>query len=231
MEQEKVNQTKIDQAKRRIHQSLDKKQSPSPADVEIIGGKVALEDLLSYRQETISQIKEVVGETATNPIKLNSQQDTPSSSKEDDKPKKQTKAEKDYYEFVDHRLGPLMTLVLFLFVRNWEKAAFYALSETESHELAGPMSNIGPRIEKLLKAPTWAHDLVTASDDVVTILFVMAGYLDRIGALDVLLPMGKKEKKVVEKSEPTIDTSKVQNGKFVDIRNIPGFGSQLYADT
>lgn len=160
-------------------------------------------------------------------------------------------SEKDYFEFVDERLGPLMCFFIFLVVRDWERAAFYSLSPDECEKLAEPASRIGPRLEKLFHLPGWVHLVVTTSDDTVTILYVMASYFQRVGILDKIMPVFSKVNKEVrdkyagrnkQQSQPIVSPRPLQEEKSysngysrqaIDQRDgytVQGIGSQYIPD-
>lgn len=178
-------QNQIQMAERRIHMALDKGQKPSPGDVNILQlAEIPLESLLVSRQEMLEKIQTVVGE----PEKIAVNESLSGSKNEivqEKKPK--DKRGKDLYEFFDKRVGPLMILILFTFMRDWDKARLYALSPEECHELAGPASNVFSRFEKLFDIPDWVHEVIVSSDDTVTMLYVMVGYLERTGLLDKII--------------------------------------------
>lgn len=243
--------TQVISAQRRIHTALDKGERPSPGDVEIIGGQEALTSLLSSRSELKETIEKATEQermqvkgSREEPISLNKNDlssGTAPGSKEES-PRKRTKAENDYYEFVANRLGPLMVFFLFIALRDWDRAAFYALSPDECDKLAGPLSHMLPRLEETFHAPKWVRTIIVTSDDTVTLLYVVAGYLERTGMLDKLLPLFAPAKKETEKkhaSQPVVDISKVQQQGYqpvaydrqaIDPRQIYSIGSQYAAD-
>ena len=96
--------------------------------------------------------------------------------------------ERDWYVFFNERFGPLVVLVLWLFMAELSQAQFYAPSPQECHSLAEPMSRLMPRIESLFNVPKWAHDALVSADDVVTLGMVLMSYLSRIGVLEKMLP-------------------------------------------
>ena len=99
-----------------------------------------------------------------------------------------TPREKDYYQFFDQRFGPLIVLVLYLTMADLQKATFYAPSPTECHDLAPHLARLGPKVEDIFHLPRWVHEVVVTSDDTFTVGMVLVGYLDRIGALEKLIP-------------------------------------------
>lgn len=230
--------TQLETAKVRIHKALDRGMEPAIADVEAIGGEQALQALRSSRlelKETLQQAaKSEKMERASNPVRLSPNPDSASSGNtQSGQDKKLSKDEKDYFDFIESRLGPLMTVILYLGLRDWDRAAFYALSPTECHELAGPISRMGPKFEALFKTPKWVHTAITTSDDTVTLIYVLAGYLDRIGVLDKMLPtFSRKTQETKKKYEPTPNTEQVANGarvngnraELVKLSDIPLFG-------
>lgn len=96
--------------------------------------------------------------------------------------------EKDYFQFFERRFGPLIVLILYFAMADLEKAVFYAPSPSECKELAPHLARIGPKAEDLLHLPKWAHEAIVTSDSTFTVGMVLAGYLDRIGVLEKLLP-------------------------------------------
>jgi hypothetical protein len=233
----------VQRAERRIHAALDKNQAPSPPDVEMIGGTAALKTLISSRSLVKEEIKEAVKEEVREPVKLKITGEASGSSTTEDpqqppKPRKLTKDEQDYKDFVSKRIGPMMVLFLFFFLRDWAKATFYAFSPDECEKMSGPISHIGPRIEKLFRFPGWVHAVIVTSDDTVTLLFVMAGYLERTGMLDKLIPLTsimtketKKKHESTQKAQPVGSVGSVQQNGYgpVDLRAI-GIGSQYITD-
>src|SRR5438309_796131 len=201
MEKEKTtpSMAQIIQAKRRIHTALDKGERPSSGDVEMIGGQEQLISLLSSRSEmkeaisklTDQEVRQVQEENSRdNPTILKEKESSGGTQRvsEAEEPKrKMSKAEKDYYDFIGQRLGPLMCFFLFLAFRDWQKASFYAFSPDETQKMAEPISKIGPKVEELFRTPKWVHTLVTTSDDTVTLLMVFANYFERTGILDIIL--------------------------------------------
>lgn len=249
------------QAKLRIHKALDRGEKPSPVDVETIGGEEALQSLLDSRSELKETVEKLTREArqeakeemvqrqeVREEVKSGRAFSTSDTEGKEEPPKKMTREEKDYYEFTHDRLGPLMCLFIFFFVRDWEKASFYALSPEETSKLAGPMSKLGPRIESLFHTPKWVHVAVTASDDAVTVLFVLAGYLERTGILDKLFPIfSKAAQQTVGKYakgssqnhvQPTPDTGPISEPEYsngysrqaIDARTVYRVGSQWSAD-
>lgn len=227
-------------AKLRIHKALDKGEAPSPVDVETIGGEEALQDLLSSRSEMKEAVEKLTREARQEAReemvqKLEEKEEIKSGrvfstsateGKDEQQPKKMSKDEKDYYEFTHDRLGPLMCLFIFFFVRDWQKATFYALSPDETSRLAGPISKLGPRLESLFRAPKWVHVAVTASDDAVTVLFVLAGYLERTGILDKIFPLlSRTTKETVSKYAKGSSQDNVQS--FADTGPVqePGYSN------
>jgi hypothetical protein len=209
------SQTEQQRAERRIHQALDKGLQPSPGDVNILElAGIPLENLLSSRQETQAKIAQVVGK----PEKITLD---PSGSKEglgQERKPPRDKRGKDLYEFFNSRIGPLMILILFVFMRDWDKARLYALSPDECHELAGPASNVFARFEKLFDVPDWIHEVIVSSDDTVTILYVLVGYLERTGLLDKIihfcLPVERKQDNGSIGYPEGIQTEESTNGVF-----------------
>lgn len=99
-----------------------------------------------------------------------------------------TPREKDYFQFFDQRFGPLIVLLLYISMADLEKATFYAPSPQECHDLAPHLARLGPKVEDIFHLPRWIHEVVVTSDDTFTVGMVIVGYLDRIGALEKLLP-------------------------------------------
>lgn len=127
---------------------------------------------------------------------------------------------KDLYEFVEKRLGPLMILCLFVFVRDWDKARLYALSPDECHELAGPAANVMSRFERLFDIPDWIHEALVSSDDTITILYVLVGYLERTGILDKIIHFQ------LPKGKPNVDPGNIE-GVSNDQQNGYQFAGQI----
>lgn len=249
--EQKATMAQVIQAKRRVHQSLDKGISPSPVDVEILGGQEALETLLSSRSEMKEAISQIAGPELAKtqeenqpsqawPQEKASTSETGSEPEKPVQPRKMTRDEKDYFEFVGTRLGPLMCLIIFLVVHDWEKAAYYAFSPDECEKMASPLSKIGPRIEKLFHAPAWVHTVVTTSDDTVTLLFVFASYFERIVILDKIMPVfSTARKETVKKHEqrsghpeqvqPVKAESNGYSGGYQNVTALP-IGSQWASD-
>lgn len=223
--------TQLHQAERRIHQALDQKKTPNPADLKLLEEQgTNLEALLRSRQETSQRVREAQGTNSPSqpePLHFKGASEKESLTQQ---PKKLSKSEQDYFDFVDKRLGPLMTLALFLVMRNWDKAGFYAFSPDECHDMASPLANIGPRLEKLFHAPGWVHIMVTASDDVVTLLFVMAGYLERVGLLDKIFTAPKEKKEVEHERNGHLETVQTTTNGYVDPRTFPVLGNQYATD-
>jgi hypothetical protein len=203
-------QTEVQRAQRRIHQALDKGLKPSPGDVSVLDlAEIPLENLIASRQEVQEKINQVVGEPERIQIR-ESLSGSKSTSIPDKKPR--DKRGKDLYDFFDHRLGPLMILLIFVFVRDWDKARLYALSPDECHELAGPGSNVFSRFEKLFDVPDWIHEVVVSSDDTITIMYVLVEYLNRTGLLDKIIHFPERNTSNVNVEHP--QGVQEQNGVF-----------------
>jgi len=147
-----------------------------------------------------------------------------------------------------------MVLVLVVILRDWDKAAFYALSPDECQQLAPHAARLAPKIEDNLHVPKWVHDAIVTSDDTVALISLAIGYLSRIGVLDKVVPQIVKAftpPRREQHEQSTSNTSKVspeQNGHAtgqfskpgggvvaynpsrVDITKVPGIGAQ-YTDS
>lgn len=69
-----------------------------------------------------------------------------------------------------------------------EKASFYAPNPEECEELAPHAARLAVKIESTFNIPTWAHNAIVSSDDIISIGLVVVGYLDRIGVLTKIKP-------------------------------------------
>lgn len=105
-----------------------------------------------------------------------------------------------------------MILALFVFLRDWDRATHYALNPEECHELAPAAANVVSRFERIFDVPDWIHEVIVSSDDTVTILYVLIGYLERTGLLDkiihIAIPKGKPHVGTIN----TENVSEEQNG-------------------
>jgi hypothetical protein len=96
--------------------------------------------------------------------------------------------ERSWHDFFANRFGPFIVMVLWFATADLDKASFYAPSPEECQTAALPLSKIATRVESWLNVPTWMHDVVVSTDDVVTLGMVAMSYLDRIGYLNKLAP-------------------------------------------
>jgi hypothetical protein len=148
--------------------------------------------------------------------------------------------EKSWYDFFNNRFGPLVLLVLWFATADLDKASFYAPSPEECQTAALPLSKIAARVESWLNVPTWAHDVMVSTDDIVTLGMVGMAYLDRIGYLNKLAPYfsgaaSRMRKMNVEARSPGAHppVQSGQNGhseESVDPGFLFGVGSQWAAE-
>lgn len=124
------------------------------------------------------------GETLSNSKQSNAGEGQGSYS--EDHPRRLSAAEKDYAEFFTHRFGPLIVLIIWVVTRgDWDAAKFYAPDEDECRDIAPHAA----RILSKYNLPKQVRTAITTSDDTIALLFVLAGYFDRIGLFDRLVPM------------------------------------------
>lgn len=143
------------------------------------------------------------------------------------------KKEKDWYDFFSNRFGPLIVLILWASTANLEKATFYAPTPSEIQPVSLPLAKVATKIENWFHVPTWVHDVATSSDDIVSIGMAVTAYLDRIGALEKMVPFYrnlssrmsvKKNDRTREETKHTRSTSALQPAVFA------GIGSQHLSD-
>ena len=147
---------------------------------------------------------------------------------------------KDWQEFTAKRLGPLVILLIWIFTRDIEKAEFYAPTPDECKELAPHVARLAPRIEGWLNVPTWGHDLLVTSDDTISLITLVAAYLDRTGLIDKAIPGVTK---LIKKENPINGTRQTiqpippgapggapapggANTGELDLANVRGIGGQ-----
>lgn len=102
--------------------------------------------------------------------------------------KRVSQSEREWTLFFKEKFGPFIVLILFVFMRDWNKATFYAPSPKECFDLSGPFARIAIKLEQLFSPPKWVRAVIVTSDDVMTVGYVLTSYLERTGLLDNLLP-------------------------------------------
>ena len=125
------------------------------------------------------------------------------------KVKRVSPREKAFTEFYHDKFGPLLILLLFIAMRDWQRATFYAFSPKEMHDLSGPLARITIKILDLIKPPQWVEDAIMVSDDVITVGYVMTSYLERTGILDKIMPwFSETTKELKEKYDESKQTGR-----------------------
>jgi len=144
---------------------------------------------------------------------------------------KLTKRQAFYSEFVQYRMGAVITLFLWFFVHDWDRAAFYAPNVEECAEMAPHIAHMIPA-----KTPKAIDEMILKSGDYLPLAYVVAGYLDRIGVLEKIRPTFSmllvKEKvrgKQSARNIPTMETTGGTNGS-IDLSAVTGLGNQWNAN-
>lgn len=181
-------------AKRRVKRALSTNQDPNPEDVDLIKqeGLEVPELELWLQQKSRHQPEPSVNlnegqnfQGATEPH-LNATLGHELPPVPERKPA--SRAEREWYDYFAFRFGPLVLLIIWFFSADLEKATFYAPSPDECKTAAGPLSRVAARVEKALNVPDVVHAGFVLSDDITTLGTVCVSYLDRIGALEKIMP-------------------------------------------
>lgn len=137
-----------------------------------------------------------------------------------------TKQEKEWKEFYESRFGPLIVFVLLFFYRNLERARFYAPTPQECKAAAVPLAKGTVFIEKTFKVPSWVHEVISESDDYITLGMVCFAYLERIGVMSKFQSVIYPTENFNENNGLNGSNGGVQNGEYVPF----GIGLQHQPD-
>lgn len=152
------------------------------------------------------------------------------------------KREREWFDFYNRRVGPVIIMILWFFM-PLEKATFYAPNPEECAAIAPHMARIMPRLEdavdRIVKLPSWAHDVAVSSDAMVQVGFITMGYLDRIGVLEKIAPVitGRFRQGTEQARESARRTSTIPDngggepgengrGEPIDLSRVWGLGEQ-----
>lgn len=140
-----------------------------------------------------------------------------------------------------------MVLSLLVIIRDQEKAIFYAPSPQECADIAPYMARLTLKIENWLNVPVFVSEAVLSSKDYLPVIATVFGYLNRIGAMDALIPWfahkatgekvqyGKTEhREYAQGLQPEPGSSNGRTEEYshpaIDPRTVYGLGSQWTAD-
>ena len=140
--------------------------------------------------------------------------------------------EGDYYTFFRERFGPLIVLILWVSMADLDRASFFAPTPEECEEIAPHAARLAVKVEGWLNVPSWAHDAIVSSDDVVSIGLILVGYLDRIGVLTKIKPYFMRAAQPKQRTEPNGQNSR-SNGSLQGAGEQPipfGIGLQYFPD-
>lgn len=139
--------------------------------------------------------------------------------------------EAEYTDFFSYRLGPLVILLLYFILADFDSAVFYAPTPEECKDLAPPAA----RMLAKLDVPDFVHAGLVNSGDTVAIGMVLVGYLDRIGILEKIIPAfvtgGKKiEHEPIQRSPEEVPAANSNGAVPISLESVRGIGSQFAAD-
>lgn len=202
-------------AKWRVQRALAARKEPQEADLLLLGTEEV--DKLrvaagrkAEAQATPSQSTQVQALPVPSPNQSQGQEKAQEQSHQD-RPGDDTKAkagskrrplskdERAWADFYAAQFGPLVVLVLWVGMRDLEKASFYAPNPDEMKAIS-PYAARGTNwlVEKL-KVPDVAVDAIQNSGDALDFCYIVLGYLHRIGVLDKFVPwVGEKLEEVRE---------------------------------
>lgn len=247
-------------ARWRIRRAFLAGRPPDTLDTNLLG----LEEVEKIREQAEARLSKAQQSIKSPPLQQPSQQ--PETRSQDSLPRQEStvdpasydvppnvvklsdrprgKKEREWYDFWAHQFGPIVVLTLLVFVRDQEKAVFYAPTPQECADIAPYMARLTVKIEGWLSVPVFVSETILSSKDYVPVMVTVFGYLNRVGALDALLPWfaekatkGRSQHGETEPREYAQGLQPESNGRSngydqpaIDPRTVYGLGAQWAAD-